>query len=365
MSAQVLAPRELPPTICGPEHGFQPNTKVRTLKFNYVFNDEGMGGFLNYAAITLWLARNCPWLHGRVWVEQFLVPILVDVFADFPTWKVQPHNQFARLNESGTPTIGPMISQGNFPPQRQFLTALGSHPLDVGSGMYASTCPAPPDCLLPVLDYDISKEILDPKLRRKLREPYAVITCGGTTPIRRMTGEHINPLIDHLLNKGLTPVFLGKRDMLTDGKVNTQFDDTTNYAAGIDLRDQTTVKMAAAIMQHAKCTVGLDGGLLHLAALMKDSRIVFGYNITSIEHRAPRRTHGKTVNVTLTKQELPCIACQSTWKGMEGHFYDKCYYAKGRAGWDETRPERADACLKLLFANNSIKFKNAIDEVLT
>jgi ADP-heptose:LPS heptosyltransferase len=359
----AIAPRKLPATICGPAQGFQPDTPVPTNVFNFVFNDEGMGGFLNYAACTYWMAKNCPWIHGRVWVEQFLVPILQDIHAEFKHWKVQPHNQFQRLVEHGTPTIGPMMAFNGMQAKREFLTALGTHPLDVGSGYYMSTCPAPADCLLPVLDYPLSR-LTNPKLRRELSTPYVVITCGGRTPIRTMTGTHINPLIEHVLAKGMRPVFLGKRDMLTDGKVTTDYADDTNYSAGLDLRDQTDVRTAATIMQHAQCTVGLDGGLLHLAALMKDSRIVFGYNITSVAHREPRRNHGRHVNVTLTKQELPCIGCQSTWKNMFAHLYDKCGYAEGRFAWDPQQPERANACLRLLFANDSIKFKNAIDEVL-
>lgn len=345
----------------GPEHGFQPNSKVEARTFNFVFNDEGMGGFLNYTAATTWLARNCPWLNGRVWVEQFLVPILQDIHAPYKNWKVLPHNQFQRLVEHGSPTIGPMIAQGPIPARREFLTALGTHPLDVGTGYFMSTCPAPADCLLPVLDY--SDALLPPQVKR-IKGKYVVITCGGTTPIRTMTGEHINPLIDFILHKNLTPVFLGKRDMLTNGKVVTSFSDTTRYSAGIDLRDQTNVKTAAAVMQHAACTVGLDGGLLHLAALMKDSRIVFGYNITSVEHRMPRRDHGRTVHVTLTREELPCIGCQSRWKNVKGHYFDKCYYSPERPGHDPERPWLKDRCLELLFADFSKKFKDAIEEVL-
>lgn len=347
MSA-IPVPRTLPPTLAGPLQGFRENTNLTTTPFNFVFNDEGMGGFINYTGATTWMAKHCPWLHGRVWVEQFLVPLFTDIHAPFKHWKVLPHNQFQRLVEHGTPTIGPMISHGGIQAKREFLTAIGTHPFDVGFGYFASTCPAPKDAYLPVLDY--SRSMLPAKVKRA--GEYVVITCGGTTPVRTMTGQHINPLIEHVKSMGFTPVFLGKRDMLTDGRVNTQFADDTNYDAGVDMRDQTTVKDAACIMQHAKCTVGIDGGLLHLAALMRDSRLVFGYNITSVEHREPRRNHGRHVNVALTREELSCTACQSTWKNRHLHLYDRCEYGDTK-------------CLELLFANNSLKFKNAIDEVLS
>lgn len=335
-------------------HGYRDGTAVREIALNFVFNDEGMGGFLNYAGVTTWLAQNCPHIKGTVWVEQFLVPLLKDIHAPYKHWQVQPQNQYQRLRVPGTPTIGPLIASGNNEPKRELLTAIGTHPFDVGFGYFASTCPAPADARLPILDYPA--QLLRPNIKR-LHGKYVVFTAGGTTPIRTMRGRDLNPLIAHVKSLGLTPVFLGKRDMLTDGKVNTTYADDTQYSEGIDLRDQTSVKDAALIMQHAACTVGIDGGLLHLAALMHNSRIVFGYNITSVAHREPRRDHGRTVNVALSRKELACTACQSTWKIMLGHFYDECYYV--RQGVDKT-----PKCLDLLFANDSIKFKNAIDEVL-
>lgn len=352
----------LPSAFYGAEHGFQPDSSVPRWIHNYIFNDEGMGGFINYTGVTTWLAKNCPWIDGRVWSEQYLVPLLKDVFAPYPNWKVQPSNQFSQLMDHGTATIGPMLAVNGVQQTRQFFTCIGSHPFDVGFGMYAATCPPPADAMLPVLNYP--PERMPHKLRR-IRGQYVVFTCGGTTPIRTMTGAHINPLITYVKSLGLTPVFLGKRDLLNTGKVNTTFADDTNYSEGIDLREQTGVKDAAAIMQHAACTVGLDGGLLHLAALMQDSRIVFGYNITSVAHRVPRRNHGKTFNLTLTEQELPCIGCQSKWKQVPNTMFDDCFYAEGRLGYDASKPERARACLRIMFESESERFKRAIDEVLS
>lgn len=352
--------KELPMRLeVGPEHGFQPGTMVPQWVHNYAFNAEGLGGFINYAGATTWLAKNCPWIHGRVWCEQFLVPLMKDIHAPYPNWKVQPSNQLSQLIESGTAMIGPMMSVGGVPQAQQFFQCFGAHPFDVGTAMYFSTINIGAE--LPILDY--SAHQLQPNIKR-LNGKYVVFTAGGTTPIRTMTGEHLNPLIDYVKSQGLTPVFLGKRDLLNTGKVSTSFADDTNYADGIDLRDQTSIKDAARIMQHAACTVGIDGGLLHLAAIMKDSRIVFGYNITSVEHRVPRRFHGKTVNVTLTDKELPCIGCQSKFKQIPNSMFDDCLYSEGRQLYDPARPQLARACLKLMFANGSEKFKRAIDEAM-
>lgn len=369
---------QLPDTITlGVEHGFQESTKVPQWVHNYVLNDEGLGGLINYAIATTSLAKHEPHIHGRVWCEQFLVPLMQDIHAPYKNWKVLSSNQMAQQIDNKTAMIGPMMAVDGIPMRRQFFQCIGAHPADVGTSMYLSTIPTviwSDDPMaeflkvkraevpqLPILDYPVNQ--LEPKLRR-LAGKYVVFTCGGTTPIRTMTGEHINPMIEHVKSRGLTPVFLGKRDLLNTGKVSTKFADDTNYHEGIDLRDKTSLKTAACIMQHAACTVGIDGGLLHLAAVMKDSKIVFGYNITSVEHRMPRRSHGKTIHVTLTRDELPCIACQSTWKQVPNTMFDDCNYVKGRFGYDETKPERARACLRILFENGSERFNKAIDEAM-
>ncbi len=352
--------KELPTRLLlGPEHGFQPGTKVPQWVHNFVLNDEGLGGFINYMIAMCYLAKVSPWVHGRVWAIPPLVPLLQDIVKPFANWRVANFDMLSSLLEQGTAMIGPMLALNGVPQQRQFFQCIGAHPADVGTSMYLSSLI--PELELPVLDYPAEQL---PKQLRKIRGQYVVFTCGGTTPIRTMTGEHLNPLIDYALSLGLTPVFLGKRDILNKGKVSTQFADDTDYSAGIDLREQTSIKDAARIMQHAACTVGLDGGLLHLAAVMKDSRVVFGYNITTVEHRVPRRTHGRTVNVTLTTDELPCIGCQSRWKLVPNVMYDDCAYSEGRQLFDPERPYLARACLKKMFANNSEKFKRAIDEAI-
>lgn len=334
-------PKLLAPKIVGPEHGMRPNTPLNSWRINFIFNMGGLGDYVNYAAATHWLMLNCPWILGRVVTPRYLTPLMRDIH---PKWECIAAEDFEKHLQSGEAIICPEAKLNGVTIARQFMTVVGAHPVDVGFAYYAGTTPPPTDGLLPALDYP--KDRLKPEVKALTR--YAVLPVGNVQASRKVTGKHLNPVIDYINSLGITPVFLGKRDMLGSGKPNTIFPEDINYSNGLDLRDLTTVKEAACIMQHAEFTLGLDTGLLHLAALMKDSRIIFAYNITSIAHREPRRNHGKHVNITLTESELQCIACQSKLKQVAKHTFDKCLYQDSK-------------CIDLLFGNDGEKFKHAIN----
>lgn len=328
----------------GPESGLRPDTPLYAWAINFIFNDGGMGDFVNYTGATTWLEKNNPWVDGRIFVPRYLKPLLEDIHKRF---KVYASEDFNEVAESGTSYLGPSIVVGGVNTSQQLLTCMGAHPFDVGFAYYAHSTPPPFEAELPVLDYPASR--LPPKIKRAGR--YAVIPCGNTAEARAPKGRHLNPIISHIKSKGLTPIFLGKKDLLGDGVQTTNFPGDINYAAGIDMRNETSVKDAATIMQHAELTVGLDCGLLHVAALMRDSKIIFGYNITTVAHREPKRSHGHTINIALKREDLACIACQSTLKNIAVHKFNRCLYGDNK-------------CIELLFADSSKRWLDAIDEML-
>lgn len=342
-----LRPKLLGEKLYGPEFGYRENTPVPSWPINMIFNMGGMGDFLNYSAATTWIAKNCPWIHGRIFCPNYLVPIMTDIHAQFKDWKVFPSEKVEEFMEHGTSYLGPNIYINGQTSTKQFMTCAGAHQIDVAFSMYAGTT-APPDACLPMIDYPESR--LHPKIKR-LKGKYIVLPTGGSAESRTVPGRLLNPLIHYIKELGFTPVFLGKKDLLGDGLEITKFPSDIDYAAGIDLRNQTSVKDAACIMQHAAMTVGLDCGLLHLAAMMKDSKVIFGYNVTSIEHRLPRRKWGKLINITLTESELRCIGCQSKFKLYPLHNFSKCLYGDNK-------------CVELLFENGAERFKRAIDRML-
>jgi len=330
--------------VYGTEIGMRPGTPLKHWRINFIFNQGGMGDFVNYAASTQWLMNNCPWILGRVVTPRYLVPLMQDIH---PKYKAVASEDFTSIVEPGDAMIGPEIHINGFNTSKQYLNVLGAHPIDVGFAYYAGTAPAPKDGLLPCLDYPKDRLIKEVK---KL-DRYAVIPVGNVQQSRRTTGQHLNPIIEYTKSLGITPVFLGKTDMTNSGHASTTFAEDIRYDLGLDLRDKTTVKEAACILQHAEFTAALDCGLLHLAALMKDSKIIFGYNITSVAHREPRRNHGKVINVSLSDDELSCQGCQSKLKQIAHHQFDVCMYKDNK-------------CVDLLFGNGASKWTKAIDQIL-
>lgn len=346
----------------GPAEGFRPNTQVKRWVINFILNEGGMGDFVNYSAALIWHAKHSPWVDGRIFVPTYLVAFYNDLIAE-SGWQAFPSERFHELVEEGSSFIGPSIIIKGVNTTRQLLTCLGAHPFDIGFAYYPATQPTPEGVELPVLDYDYKK--LLPKVKQ-LKGRYAVIPCGFSFQSRLTVGRHINPIIEHLVAREITPVFLGKRDLLGNGLATTEFVDDIHYDKGLDLRNQTSVKDAACIMQHALLTVGLDSGLLHVCALMKDSRLIFGYNITTVAHRKPRRSHGRTIDVAITADELPCIGCQSKWRNMAHHLYNDCYYKAEDKRASESVGKKYDApmCVDFLFKNKAKAFTDAIDEIL-
>ncbi len=335
-------------SIVGEDLGFREGTPALRYPINYVMNDGGLGDYVNYAAATTWVAKNCPWIDGHLFLPNYLVPLMRDIHADFDHWRVWPGEKANDHLVEGASIVGPSIHVNGKNINPQLLSVIGAHPIDVGFAYFAGATPAPRDLMLPRLDYDRHKL---PSKIKQIKGPYAVFTTGSTTQSRTVLGRHLNPVLEYTKSLGITPVFIGKENFVGDGKNTVSYSDF-KFDLGVDIRNQTTVKDAACVMQHAAFTLGLDNGNLHLAALMNDSKLIFGYNITSVEHRRPRRNWGATINIAVPKEVLPCTGCQSQWRQFHTHAFDKCFYQDVK-------------CVDLLFCDEGKYWKSAIDEILT
>lgn len=346
-SANVAKVKMLPHTeTYGPERGMREGTELNPAPMAFFFNGGGLGDYINYSAACLWSAQHFPWIHGTIYVSSFLREFLSEIFAPYPNWQVRSGEKVAL--DSDVCFAGPDLNMGGQVINHQLLNATGAHLIDLGFAYYANMCPAPPEATLPYVNYPLKK--LHFELRANAGK-YVVFTPGAIVSSRCVSGQHLNPLIHWVRDRGYLPVFLGRSEVTPD--LNPVFPDDIDYAAGLDLRNQTTITEAAAVMQHSAAVLGLDNGLLHLAACT-DANVLFGYNITGPSHREPRRhpsCRGKTVNITLTKSDLACNHCQDNMKLLIGHTFHRCLYGDLR-------------CIDLLFADSAARWKKELEGLL-
>jgi ADP-heptose:LPS heptosyltransferase len=174
---------------------------------------------------------------------------------------------------------------------------------------------------------------------RTIDRPYVAIQAGYTVKNRAFPATAMQPVLEWILAQGMLPVILGKTlnkmPVIVGAKNNTMetvtqsdFDAVAEVVRHqcLDLRDQTTLVQARDVLGHAEAVVGVDGGLLHVAATT-NTPIVYGLTNTTERCRTPVR-HGlpgwrwRPVMV----KGLACQGCQSNWTLVYGHDFRTCYY---------------------------------------
>src|ERR1035437_4410208 len=129
-----------------------------------------------------------------------------------------------------------------------------------------------------------------------LPEKYAVVNIGHTIKAKEWPAAETNKVIDFLISKGVTPVFLGKNDIQDHGSAKIKDDPLmhANFAVGVNLKkgvnllNKTSLIETMEILAKAQVFVGIDGGLLHMAACT-DIPIVVGFTFVEPMHILPYR----------------------------------------------------------------------------
>jgi len=260
----------------------RPGTTTFEYKANFILGNGGMGDLICYLQALKWIEIH--WPHVIKTLHTF--PFFIDTakaYLDNTQWtfKETDENKQANLGREVVPLIKP--------PDNYYFNMAGCHALDYGFVWYANHHHPPPGWNH-YPQFDLSR--VENKVRRSeyaCAGKYAVITPGALVPVRKMTPEIVNGIISYLKEVGLTPVFLGFEKIAKD--YVTQFDPHYNYAAGVNLINQTSILEAMKTMAEASVVVGIDNGLMHVAGCT-DVPIVFGYTVADPDHRRPRRPLG-------------------------------------------------------------------------
>lgn len=147
----------------------------------------------------------------------------------------------------------------------------------------------------------------------------AIVTTGFTSATRSWPTTEIDKYTTWLKENDVVPVFLG-------ASKNTHVDTSLpeiNTDGCIDLREKTTLLEALYVMNYSNIIVGVDNGLMHLAACLAFlPPIVGGY--TTIDPKY--RQLGVLVATVEPDESLDCRFCQSKYNFAFEHDFRVCMY---------------------------------------
>jgi ADP-heptose:LPS heptosyltransferase len=328
---------------------FRPGTMLEQQRVVFIFVNGGLGDYINFMSAVIWAAEQNPHVVGHVLVTEPFRTVAAHILKDYPNWTAHVHGYLRTIQDTYDRVLV------HYPRREHMLiSATGAHLMDLGFMWFAQMSKPPKDYgFLPEINYN------EPWKWPALKErPYAVFTPGATAKSRVIYPRYFNELVNYTVSKGITPVFLGKRDFADGNKdiaYNATIQDGYDFSKGIDLTEKTTLLEATQIMSKACFVLGLDNGLLHFAGTTT-TPIIFGHNVASVEQRDIRRRSGQTINVHLEESGLSCIACQSKMRYMVGHKFSDCFY--------RSHPSNGYKCLELLFSEGCATWKMAIDHML-
>lgn len=242
---------------------------------NVLLADGGFGDLLCCLVAVNYNINNYKHIQFLIWVPDYMLDIAKHLL---PGVSVRNFTEGKTKYQDKLPGISSKW--------RSFHTPMRTHPVDYGFHM-----------LTDKHIYDLNEKNylqVDPKRIKtqkfNLPEKYVVIIAAATERVKEMPVTTMNSLIDYVLEKGYTPVFLGRTIAETgvnDIKIKTNTVDG-EFHKGINLLNKTSLLEAAGIMASAKAVIGMDGGLIHLAATT-DTEIVAAYTLASPVHLAPIR----------------------------------------------------------------------------
>lgn len=306
-----------------PLNGFR-NKADPVREVNLHFKDGGLGDQICRLPPVAYLVKTNPNLKIHLWVPDYFLK-----FAQASLINELPLEDFERIHFYSESEFTPNHPCRKHPSQAtdetQTHTSLRSHLVDLA-------CRTLIDQDLPMEHKNYLKVGVNnyPDRHGLPIRKYAAICAGFTAPVREFLPQTINAVSKYVQSLGLIPVFLGSSRRET-GAIQGIFSNELDLTSGVvNLIDKTKDLLeTAALLNRARVVIGLDNGLLHLAATTRDTLpIVAGYTSVSPEFRLPIRAGrlGHNVYTVLPDESLECRGCQSEMSLVYTHDFRLCYY---------------------------------------
>lgn len=283
---------------------------------NFGFVKGGMGDCVARLPAMIHLMKAYPQVYPNIWIPDFFIEVAQRAFKPYRC-TVKPYSSFvpgspegllpAKDTDGGTHT-----TLHTHLTDHAFRTLLDEDPKSVADMNYPQ---------LDLSDIDISEF--------GIPQNYTVITVGHTSKTREWLPAEVNKVTAYCTSVGQTPIFLGSEvsGMGNTHKILSAFSAEIDYACGINLVNKTSLLQAAKIMQGATAVLGVDNGLLHLAACT-EVPIIVGYTMVEPSTRLPIR-HGQmgwNTYQVLPDESLACKFCQYKTNFILNQDYRLCMF---------------------------------------
>jgi ADP-heptose:LPS heptosyltransferase len=290
------------------------NGKFKHLEhINVQLNNGGLGDCIAQMPAIKYMKDHCPNLVLHVWAP--------DYFLNFAR-RLCPGVMIKSLTDAKIKYkqfIGGGVQMHN-----PVHTNMGAHMVDVAFNLLV-------DKQVPIQHKNylsLKTDTIDIK-KFNLPKKYIILTVGFTAKVREMLPEVANGIIDYCKSKDVTIVMLGNEAARTGNGhvIEGNFKEQIKFSETLNLINKTTLIEAGAIIAGAKCIVGLDNGLLHVAGCT-ETPIIAGFTTVVPEHRLPIRHNEVGWNCYTVEPELDleCRGCQSKFVHVFDFDFRNCYY---------------------------------------
>ncbi len=303
--------------IVAPKQEQRKMLKLPNQKINCYMDTGGCGDAIARLPAIKYILNHNEHLSMDLWVPEYFVDLCRHLLINhLDRCAVMSVNRMPLLLDQNIPSI-------TF--KNEYCTPLRMHLVDNAFQILNGTHDVAPEHKnyprLRLEDIDTTHFNLEPNT-------YVALTPAFTSKTRELPAQTYNEIAGYLVTRGYTPVWLGAREekIPIGHRPQSVYTEHIDYTIGRDLRDQTTLLEAAKIMALAKAVVGLDNGLLHLAAC-SDVPLVAAYSMVAPEIRLPYRrgTLGWNCQVVEPEESLACRYCQSQFNFLFSHDYRTCY----------------------------------------
>jgi len=291
------------------------------------FRQTALGDCVATMPAIIYALKHYPKTTFLIWPPDYLFSLFEFVLKEYPNKVIRPASKIATEADPDLPCATNKLELHSTLKTRADQYAFRA--------IMDMDAPSPVDLSYPTVNVT---EIETDKI---IKERYVVFPTNFTSATRQFLPEVANDLIDYSIGLGYLPVFLGNSST-KDAAPNQS--SAIDFSKGCDLRDATTMLQTLRILGHASAVVGVDNGLLHLAALT-NAPVIAGFTNVDPDTRVPYRRGIKGLRWTsIAPEGLGCSPCQSKWHFIYDQKFTECRYGDY-------------ACLKL----DVNKFKEAMD----